>query len=254
MKKNLIRFLGTGFFILTAALTFGTCGIDNYILLEQIPRDTIRVISNDRAEIGRFPSQPATYFSNYEIYYRIYISNRMELATITEGMLSSINTTLAGNYNSLQPYTNVDTATATNVGTIFSNLNYFPLEFGSTDYDRIGGGNRVVALDFAQTSTSGASEPSIIDGSGSAPISLVRSSRVANPAPTNRYFLNNSDLNSSANAITTKNADVQSSTTGGDQYTYVALYIVATGKDDNYSPVYSKPTFIGVFLLPDGTR
>jgi hypothetical protein len=250
MMKNLFCFLGKGLFIITAAVIFSTCGIDNYIMLEQISRDTINVVSNDRAEIRQFPSQPDDYFRNYEIYYRIYISGLMYLGAIGEGVLSTISPTLASNYNSLQPYTNVDTATATNVGTIFSNLNYFPLEFENTNY-RIGDGNRVFALDFAQTSVL---EPSIIDGSGS-PISLLRSSRVANPAPTNKYLLNNSDLNSSANAVTTKNADVQDNSGATEpRYTYIALYIVAAGRDDNYSSVYSKPTFIGVFLLPNGTR
>jgi hypothetical protein len=248
MIKKFFCFLGKGFFIITAAVAFSTCGIDNYIRLYQISRDTIVVDSNDRVEIRQFPSQPGDYFRNYEIYYRIYISGLMYLGAINEGVLSTISPTLASNYNSLQPYTNVETATATNVGTIFSNLNYFPLEFENTGY-RIRGGN-TITLEFAQSSVP---EPSIIDGGG-APIPLLRSSQVANPAPNNKYFLNNSDLNSSANAVATKNADVQSNSATGDLYTYVALYIVAVGRDDNYSPIYSKPTFIGVFLLPNGIR
>jgi hypothetical protein len=69
----------------------------------------------------------------------------------------------------------------------------------------------------------------------------------------NRYFLNTTDLNSSTNVSTTVNADVVevSSSTGGARYAYVALYIVVTGIDNNYSPIYSAPTFIGVLRLPD---
>ncbi|MDR1108010.1 MAG: hypothetical protein LBL19_03140, partial [Spirochaetaceae bacterium] len=117
MIKKLFCFLGKGFFIITAAVAFSTCGIDNYIRLYQISRDTIVVDLNNRAKIGQFPSQPGDYFRNYEIYYRIYISGIMEMGTIGEGMLSTISPTLASNYASIQPYTNADTATATNVGT-----------------------------------------------------------------------------------------------------------------------------------------
>jgi hypothetical protein len=251
--KNLFCFLGKVFFILTAVLTFGTCGIDDYILLAQIPRDTIVVPFNNQARITQFPSQPGDYFMYYEVYYRIYISGHLEPGTVGEGVLRTISPSLSSHYTTMQPYTNVDTATATNVGTIFSNLGYFPLEFNNTNY-RIGGGNHTVTFEFALTSTP---EPSIIDSNGGGvTYALFRSSKVSTPAPNNsRYFLNNSDLNSSANAVATINADVQdnSSATAG-RYTYISLYIVAVGNDANYSRIFGKPTFIGVFLLPDGTR
>lgn len=149
----------------------------------------------------------------------------------------------------MQPYTNVETSSATNVGTVFSNLKYFPLDFENINYEIRQ--NHTITLDFSPTSVL---EPSVMDSSGES-YALFRSSQVTNPAPNNRYFLNNSDLNSNANAIDTKNADVQgNSTITAERYTYVAMYIVATGRDSNYSPIFSKPTFVGVFLLPDGTR
>ncbi|MDR0690077.1 MAG: hypothetical protein LBG08_07445 [Spirochaetaceae bacterium] len=228
----------------------GTCGIDDYIYLAPIPRDTILVDLNNKVTIP-LPSQSgasASYFRNYEIYYRIYVSGRMELGTIEEGLLSSISTSLYSDYSAMQPYTNVETSTATNVGTVLSNLKYFPLDFEDTNYELRQ--NYTVTLDFSPTSVP---EPSIIDPSRQSP--LVRSSLVTNPAPNNRYFLNNADLNSNANAVATRNADVQGNTAiTAERYTYVALYIVATGRDSNYSPIFSKPTFVGVFLLPDGTR
>jgi hypothetical protein len=245
--KNLFCFLGKVFFMLTAVLTFGTCGIDDYILLEQIPQGNIER-QNSEARIRVFPSQPGEYFRNYEVYYRIYVSGNMVVGTIAEGQFQNINPSLYTDYTAMQSYTNVDTATPTNVGTIFSNRNYFPLEFGNANNYRIDGRN-LVTFEFVQTD-----EPSIIVSNGGT-YALLRSSQMNNSAPNNKYFLNNSDLNSSANAVATINADVQdNSSATAERYTYISLYIVAAGNDANYSRIFSKPTFIGVFLLPDGTR
>ncbi|MDR3166685.1 MAG: hypothetical protein LBT93_01975 [Treponema sp.] len=248
MKNSLLVF-SRSLFIVTLIVTLGTCGIDDYIFLEQISRDTIVVDLNNRVTIP-LPSQSESAFRNYEIYYRIYISGRIEAGTIEEGLLSSISPSLYSDYTSMQPYTvSTSTSTSTNIGTVFSNLKYFPLDFDNINYELRG--NHTVVLDFAPTS--GVLEPLVLDSGESYP--LLRSSQVTNPAPNNRYFLNNSDLNSDANAIATRNADVQGNTTvTGERYAYVSMYIVATGRDNNYSPIFSKPTFAGVFLLPNGTR
>jgi hypothetical protein len=49
------------------------------------------------------------------------------------------------------------------------------------------------------------------------------------------------------------NQDVQAGAQGGSgQYAYASMYILAYGMDDsNYSNIYSIPTFIGIFRLPD---
>jgi hypothetical protein len=247
--KTSFFILSKSLFIIILTVIFGTCGIDDYIYLAPVSRDTITVeINYVKIPLPNQSGPSGDYFRNYEIYYRIYVSGRMEVGSIGEGLLSTISSSLYSDYSTMLPYTNVETSTATNVGTVFSNLKYFPLDFENINYELRQ--NHAITLDFSPS----VPEPSVIDSSGES-YPLVRSSQVTNPAPNNRYFLNNSDLNNNANAVATRNADVQgNSTITAERYTYVALYIVATGRDSNYSPIFSKPTFVGVFLLPDGTR
>jgi hypothetical protein len=62
----------------------------------------------------------------------------------------------------------------------------------------------------------------------------------------------NASGNASGNASATVNADVaDQSGISGPRYTYVSMYILAYGMDNNFSSVYSTPTHIGIFLLPD---
>jgi hypothetical protein len=66
--------------------------------------------------------------------------------------------------------------------------------------------------------------------------------------------LNHTDLNDNAKAVDTINADVAGNTSviNPPRYTYISLYILLTGKDENtLTWVYSKPTFIGILKLPD---
>jgi hypothetical protein len=222
-------------YILGITVVFLSCGIDDYIKLEQVPRDTIRVNFN----IATVPllSQPLDNFRYYTIYYRIYVSNNLLEGTIEEGMLSTINSNLYSDYSTIHPYTNPDTSTSTNVGTIFTNQKYYALDNQFPE-------NIIIAIDFSEATPVIKNErvPT------SSPIPIQRSSAVYNPAP-DRLFRNHTDLYSAENAA--RNIDVQTITGGsGPMYTYAAMYVVANGVDNNYSSIFSKPTFIGVFRLP----
>ncbi|MDR2758555.1 MAG: hypothetical protein LBB78_04175 [Spirochaetaceae bacterium] len=218
-------------YIIGVTLLFLSCGVDDYIYLDQVSRDTITVTLNTMATVRLPPQSSSTYFKNYSIYYRIYVSGNSLEVTIEEGMLSTVSSYLSGDYSAIQPYTNPDTSTSTNVGTLFSNRKYYaldnPFPQGTT-----------LTIDF----TTATAIPTI-NGSP-----ILRSSAVYNPAP-DQYFRNDSDLYSAEN--TTRNVDVQPGTGGtGQMYTYVSMYVVAVGVSDNYSTIFSKPTFIGVFRLP----
>jgi hypothetical protein len=80
-----------------------------------------------------------------------------------------------------------------------------------------------------------------------------------NPVPENRYFQNHEDLYESANAYSSSNttpavnADTMSRTATPEnpsQNTYVSMYIAAAGSS-NLIAVYSQPTFLGIFRLPN---
>jgi hypothetical protein len=75
-----------------------------------------------------------------------------------------------------------------------------------------------------------------------------------NPRP-DRYFVNSNELSSPDNINDQINADVVNKANipdGGMRYTYVAMFIVAVGfNPSTYSNIYSTPSLIHVFLLPD---
>jgi hypothetical protein len=91
-----------------------------------------------------------------------------------------------------------------------------------------------------------------IDGSLS--LNLYRSTGNGSFSPVpDRYFSNTSELNSSVNVTSTVNGDVvDNSAVSGTRSVFAAMYIVTTGLDQQiYTPIYSIPTFIGIFRLPD---
>jgi hypothetical protein len=72
------------------------------------------------------------------------------------------------------------------------------------------------------------------------------------PAPRERYFRNTSELNRVENLTPKINADVVNKPDiSGPRYAYVSMYIVVTGTDSNYTAIYSQPTHISIFRLPE---
>jgi hypothetical protein len=255
IKKFLLVFL---------CLVFSTCGIEDYPFLHPVPAGNITVEMNSKATIslhtsGEFlTNDDAIYFTHFTIYYRIYLSNSLQAGSINNvDLMRTVNPTLASDYSAFLPYTSNENSNASaSTSTLFSGRSYrsiavagYTIESDVLDNTSWG---HYISLDFTQT----AGNPTL-NILGSQPYSayiLLRSngSGLFTPRPVDRYFLNTTELNSSTNASTTINADVVdvSSPTGGARYAYVALYIVVTGIDGNFSPIYSAPTFIGVLRLP----
>jgi hypothetical protein len=210
----------------------------------------------------RLPSEPY-YFRYFIIYYRIYISDFL-VDTVGTGMLLQINPALYNDYNFFYPYTNTESTVApTNVGSIFSGRKYFPLELESGSIDSVlsiaGGGN--ITLDFAADAQF---RPSLIMGDIRVPpaqpyrryqLSRNRSNE-NHPYADNSTFVNSDDVNNGDHVSSDSsnvNQDVQrNDQSSGQKYTYVSMYIVAHGLDDsNFTNIYSIPTFIGIFRLPN---
>jgi hypothetical protein len=176
--------------------------------------------------------------------------------------MRTVNSTLASDYSAFLPYTSNDNTNASaTIGTLFSGRNYRSIAVANATIESDVLTNNVwgryISLDFTQTSDQNPPALTILEGLNEpvAIYTLLRSDGggLFTPVPVTRYFLNTTDLNSSTNISATINADVVdvSSSTGGTRYAYVALYIVVTGIDGNFSPIYSAPTFIGVLRLPD---
>ncbi|GHT64185.1 hypothetical protein FACS1894110_03360 [Spirochaetia bacterium] len=243
--------------LLFAAGVFLSCGIDEYQYLPAVPVGNITVQFNNQATIWleSLESSVRTYFTHYTIFYRIYISDFPESGTIQTTDLNKINSTLASDYRTIEPKTTSSKTTpeTSTISSLFRNYQTLSYEQGSVETDVINSPNRnKLVIDFPQTP---GSIPYLTIDDGS-PWRLYRSTSNGNgsfsPVP-DRYFRNTDGINNSDNAIPAKNGDVANKTgITGDRYTYVAMYIVSTGIDTAaYTPIYSIPTFIGIFRLPD---
>jgi hypothetical protein len=237
----LIFFLFFLFFLMCVS-----CGIDDYMYLEPVPSGNIRTELITRAEI-RLPSVDTSqfyYFRYFALYYRIYTSVN-DFAAISPNEYSSLNPSLSSDYNAFLPYTNnTGTSNAGTIGSLFRNRRYWTLFLeGANIESELNQNGRTVTLSF---SSSNGADMALDNGT---PYPLLRSNDGGSfvPAP-DRYFRNSSELRAAENATTLKNADVAA--VSGGTYAFAALYIVAVGMDNNYSPIYSTPAFVGVFRLP----
>ncbi|MDR1398299.1 MAG: hypothetical protein LBJ41_00030 [Treponema sp.] len=233
-------------------LTLFSCGIEDYAFLSPVDAGNIRVELSSRATII-LPYITDDYFNHFTIYYRIYISN-VNVESINDGSLGSINTTLQQDYNAFQPYVNSNSNNASaSIRNLFVNRRYQTLALEEADIEQDilsdSAAGKTILLDFIKTADN--LPPALVINDTRYVLRRNGSGRLV---PENDWrFFNSTALNMTAPTDTT-NVDVANITgtdTSGTRYTYVALYIVLAGADSNFSPIYSAPTFIGILHLPD---
>ncbi|GHT75228.1 hypothetical protein FACS1894124_6290 [Spirochaetia bacterium] len=239
--------------IIAVSIFLGSCGIEDYLFLEQIPAAYIQSTQNNRAVI-QLPANlsASANFTHFAIYYRIYISDMLELATInTPGQMSAINSYLTTDYTGLESSTKEDTTVpvTNNISSLFSGRKYFTLNLEEANIeDVLGSSVREITFEFDQTTP-----VLIINGSTRYTLKRSNGSGAFQPEPEERLFINDRDLYASENAVAAVNNDVanKASIPETPRYTYASLYIVVTGIDSNITPIFSRPTHIGIFRLPD---
>jgi len=242
MKKNLILT------ILLACAGFISCGIDEYYYLPQVSESGVTVNLNTEATLN-LPaiSQDEYYFAvSYTIFYRIYVSNFL---TSSSTDIAQISPSLASDYNYFTTFTNPANTTSITSSSTFRNRNYYELEFDGAD---------IVSMLPKSGGTFRIRFPTVLWGEPSASLNngqevrLQRSRQLISPQPRNDLlFRNTPELRSYENANANTNADV-AGRTGEMQYAYVSMYIAAYGVNPgNFTQIYSKPSHIGVFKLPD---
>jgi hypothetical protein len=260
------RFLGLALPVLLtslgAALGGGitSCGIETYKYLERVDPG-IPMLLNTTAYIS-LPGEDY-YFRYFVIYYRIYISGLDVPGEVNTGLLAQINPALYTDYNFFLSYTNSQSAVApTNMGNTFAGRKYFSLELENKEIEGVlSSGGRIITLDFSPNPQY---KPSLIMGDNrnetpSSPYTRYQLSRNTgndnNPYADNYYFVNSDDINNNDHISSDSsyvNQDVERNTQASGQYTYAAMYILAYGMDDaNFTNIYSIPTFIGIFRLPN---
>jgi len=240
-----------------------SCGLEEYYFIDYIPR----LEYNDTNAVLSLPPSDAegySYFNNFIIFYRIYISASNEIpgrhleGSGTNSVRSTISSTLNSDYIgllSLTDTTSTDVNTS-NLETTFFNRRYFLLTLEDADVNNVlGSGSLGERLDIAFPLND---RPTLTIRE----TSYVLQRAVEAPAgqtlvfalEPNQNFFNHPDLYDPAKAYpnaTNINVDVATNSGSGLQYTYVSMYIAARGTSLEMPPrtIYSQPTFIGIFRL-----
>jgi hypothetical protein len=198
----------------------------------------------------------STYFSNFVIFYRIYISGMPVSGIIDAATRGQINSYLNSDFYGLYSLTDITSTTVntSNLETTFNNRKYFTLALEEDDVNSVlGRGALGRTLEIFFSTINGERPVLMLDGVSytlqravSGPNILFR------PVPENRYFFNHPDLYDTAKVTNEINADVATNTqtTPELRYTYVSMYIAAVGRD-YLTTIYSQPTHIGIFRLTE---
>jgi len=249
-------------------LVLFSCGIDELIYLEPVESSYVTGVTSGYV---RLPDNNSNiYFQNYIIYYRIYTSNS-RLTSINPSNtqeLRNINPSLESDYNSLNSYITNENTSTSGMDTIFENRGYYHLYTSTDKVNEIAMENLLSPQGY-QDSQGNQVIPGITNGlqlnfdfnepflepfmsmgiynPSSIKLNLFRVSNKFTVIPDRLFFLSN-DL--TANVTGTINKDVQLISNADSLYAYVSLYIIASGINNTFSSIYSRPRHIGIFLLP----
>jgi len=240
-KKNLML---KKLFITCIVFFFLSCGVEEHYFLPQVQANSITsTIYNASIRIPPIPDDPFYYASYYAIFYRIYTSN---YNTQSSSEYSLISPSLLSDYNYFLPISNPANMSTTVSANTFKSRNFFELEFeGKSNVDMLPKTGGTLSIDFP--SAKGEYPTASFDSLAGA--KLLRSRELVSPKPSDKLFLNSSELLDVSNATADFNADVAGQS--GADISYTAMYIAAVGiHPTSFTRIYSKPTLIGVFKLP----
>jgi hypothetical protein len=240
------------------ALFLQSCGIEAYYYLTPVSAGNIVSSVNQQATIA-LPGVSASYFTNFAMYYRIYVSysNRTGFSTSARD-LQDINPTLYSDYNYLSAYTNATNSTTANIASVMANRGYHLLHFeesgGNVSSDILTSPGVQLQIAFPPQPSATYPYPYLsYQGGRIAMLKRSNGNGAFSPLPEDRYFVNRPALNEAANITSTVNADVVNagSSSAGQRNTYVSVYIVTAGlNEQTYTQIFSIPTFVGIFMLP----
>ena len=234
-------------------LLMGSCGLEDYPYIYPVPQSNVTPEMNYRSVIRIPTNNMGSAFTHHVIFYRIYVSDMLESSTTSSTSYSGINSYLLSDYNSFLNYIDSDTLVNVNMDSLFQGRNYKYLYLEGANMEDVLSSSvlgRTVTFDFSSSKY-----PTItVDNTSTYTLLRSTGNGLFNPRP-NRYFVNSQDLwNPDYITDTNINADVanKSSFSNDSRYTYAAMYIVAVGVDTStYSEIYSTPSLIHVFLLPE---
>ena len=262
MKRALF---GTIIILTILALYIG-CGIDEFDFIEPIPESNVR--TSPLLTTVDIPSN-TTSFIHYIILYRIYISDVIgEHPTPSD--FQNFNPALSSHYNSINIYNPSSDRpfSASLLESQFRNRGYRYLRLFNITTGRIIDTENVLTesvldsysrLEFDFRYSNRPPKIRILNRNTGVVLNeyaLYRSDETLSLRPAdNLFFVNFEELYSDDNAVPLINGDTERNNRpnkGIDEFTYAAMYIVAVGLDKiNYNLIYSNPTFIHAFPLPE---
>jgi len=238
------------FFVL-CFLSVWSCGIEDYPFINPIPQGNIIQAMNNRAVVRIPADSPGNTFTNFAVFYRIYVSDIPQAST-TVNSYSAINSTLASDYNSFRTYIDSTTQVNVNMDTLFQGKGYKYLGLEESNINAVLSSSALgqsLTFDFTSSKL-----PTLTLGNSTYVLWRSNGGGLFSPRP-DRYFVNRGELWNPENISNQINADVvnKANLTDSDmRYTYAAMFIVAVGINPaSYSNIYSTPSLIHVFQIPD---
>ena len=247
MKRSLALAL-----LLTLLLLLTSCGLEDFPLIYPVPQSSISREFNSRSVVYVPTSNAGTTFSHFAIFYRIYVSNSDQPSTISDAAYSAINSYLAADHSAVFPYIDSTTLVNRNMDDFFSSRGFHYLNLEGHNINSVLSTSALGStIEFNFPSRTA---PTMTIDSNVYTLWRSDGNRQFDPQP-NRLFVNHDDLWNPANINDSINRDVVNMPgigTGDRRYTYAAMYIVGVGIDvATYSFMYSTPSLIHVFQLPD---
>ena len=252
MKKNKPCLLKAGLFII-GILLLASCGIYDYPYIYPVPEGNIILrVTNTFVSINTGNDNADNpYFTHFIIFYRIYISDvdtpvTGSADTIT---MSRINNSMGSHHasiNNISGSQSIGGAAAYDL--ITRSLRFRELALDNNNIDAILSNSAIgsiIEINFGH----GTAPPYL--SIGGANYTLIR--QHLSTSSEERFFRNNIDgLMRDINNIDGDNRDVTNNTSTTKSHSHALMYIMAAGiNTQNFAPIYSSPTFLGVLLLPD---
>ena len=250
VRKKIVLF----FAAIIVSFIFGTCGLEDYVVIYPVPQSNITQQLNNHAVVRIPNNNTSPPFSHFVIFYRIYVSDYSEESP-TPGVFNTINTELNRDYVAISPLIDSETQVNNNMETIFlaRGYKYLYLEGGNLADTVLASSvlGNILVFDFA----AGGVPTMTIGGTDVYRLWRSNGNGTFSPKPTDsRYFMNYDDIWDPQYISTTDSADVVNKagiSAGATHYTYAAMFIVAVGMDiSTHAYLYSTPSLIHVFQLP----